>query len=109
MFAQTVLAAGPVIPTFQKPSDCLSNNGSFCTDYITSHWGSTFEPALLEHIGMSVVATGIGFAISFVLAILAHFVGILVKPITFLGSLLYTIPSIAAFEILLPITGTPNI
>ncbi|MBE7189082.1 ABC transporter permease [Jatrophihabitans endophyticus] len=99
------LAAGPVIPTFNKPSKCLQDNGSFCWDYIKSNWSGVFVPALEQHIGMSLVAIAFGFVIAFVFAVLAHFFGFLVKPVTFIGSLLYTIPSIAAFEILAPITN----
>ena len=64
-----------------------------------------FEPALIQHIELTVIALVIGFAISFVLAVLAHRARWLVAPVTFVGSLLYTIPSLAAFEILVPITG----
>lgn len=105
MLGTVPLAAGPVIPTFSKPSKCLQDNGSFCWGYIKDNWSGVFAPALVQHIGMTLVAVGIGFAISFALAVAAHFVGILVKPLTFLGSLLYTIPSIAAFEVLSPETG----
>jgi osmoprotectant transport system permease protein len=101
----SVLAAGPVIPVFNKPSKCLQDNGSFCWGYIKSNWSNVFEPALKQHIGMSLVAIGIGLAIASVLAIAAHFANVLIKPITFLGSLLYTIPSVAAFEILAPESG----
>jgi osmoprotectant transport system permease protein len=94
----------PVIPTFHQ-SSCVKNNETFCWDYFKSHWNSVFEPALVQHIGMTVVAIVIGFAISFLLAIAAHFSRAVVAPVTFLGSLLYTIPSLAAFEILVPITG----
>ncbi len=95
---------GPVIPVFHQ-SSCVKDNRTFCWDYFRSHWNSLFEPALVQHIGMTVVAIAIGFAISFVLAIAAHFARVIVAPVTFVGSLLYTIPSLAAFEILVPITG----
>ncbi|WP_375489492.1 ABC transporter permease [uncultured Jatrophihabitans sp.] len=99
-----VAGSGPVIPTFQQ-SSCIKNNRVFCWDYFSSHWDSVFKPALLQHIGMTVVAVVIGFVIAFTLAVLAHFANFLVAPVTFFGSLLYTIPSLAAFEVLVPITG----
>lgn len=95
---------GPNIPTFHQ-SSCVINNDTFCWNWFTGHWHTVFEPALIQHIGMTLVAIGIGFAIAFSLAIAAHFAHILIKPVTFVGSLLYTIPSLAAFEILVPITG----
>ncbi len=103
----TPLAAGPVIPTFGTTSSCVKNNDTFCWDWLKSNWSGSngLEVHLVEHIELTVIALVIGFAISFVLAILAHRMRWLTAPITFLGSLLYTIPSIAAFEILVPITG----
>lgn len=95
---------GPVIPTFQQ-TKCVLDNHLFCWDWFSGHWNSVFEPALIQHIGMTVVAVGIGFVIAFALAIAAHFAHILITPVTFLGSLLYTIPSLAAFEVLVPYTG----
>ena len=44
-------------------------------------------------------------SIAFTLAITAHRARWMVTPVTLLGSLLYTIPSLAAFEILVSITG----
>ena len=46
-----------------------------------------------------------GFVISFALALLAYRLRWLTPPVTFLTSLLYTIPSLAAFLVLVPITG----
>ena len=93
------------IPTFAKPSKCLQDNGSFCWGYIKSNWSGVFEPALMQHIEMTLFAVGVGFVLAFGLAIAAHFVHVLAKPVTFIGSLLFTIPSIAFFEILSPETG----
>lgn len=101
----TVLAAGPVIPTFGTTSKCVKTNGGFCWDWFSSHWGNTFQPALIQHIELSLIALVIGFVVSFTLAIIGYRRRWLVPPITFLTSLLYTIPSLAAFEILIPITG----
>ena len=98
-------ADGPVIPNFGSTSSCVKNDGTFCWDWFSSRWGSTFEPALVQHIVLTLIAVGIGFAISFVLAVLAHRLRWMVAPVTLLTSLLYTIPSLAAFEILVPITG----
>ena len=50
-------------------------------------------------------SVGLGFAIAFALALLAHRRRWLVGPITRVTGILYTIPSLAFFFLLLPITG----
>ena len=54
------------------------------------------------------MAVAIGFAISFSLALVAYRRRWLINPITQVTGILYTIPSIAAFFLLLPITGRGN-
>lgn len=98
-------SGGPVIPNFGKTSQCVLDNRTFCWGWFSHHWADTFEPALIQHIELTVIAVGIGFAISFALAVLAHRVGWVTTPVTLLSSLLYTIPSLALFEILVGYTG----
>jgi len=52
-----------------------------------------------------VVSVALGFVISFALAVLAHRRRWLVGPVTQITGILYTIPSLAAFFLLLPLTG----
>lgn len=59
----------------------------------------------VEHLQMTVVAIAIGLAISAALAVLAVRYRWTYGPITWIGSVLYTIPSIALFVILIPVTG----
>lgn len=98
-------SGGPVIPNFGTTSGCVVDNKAFCWGWFTGHWNSIFEPALVQHIELTAIAVGIGFVIAFTLAVLAHRARWLAAPVTLLGSLLYTIPSLAAFEILVSITG----
>ena len=58
-----------------------------------------------QHVLLTVVAVAIGFAIAFSLALMAYRRRWLVNPITQVTGVLYTIPSIAAFFLLLPVTG----
>lgn len=102
-------AAAPVIPNLGGTDSCVTQNGTFCWGWFKQHWGDTFEPALLDHIRLTVIAVAIGFAISFLLAIIAHRYRWVASPVTFLSSLLYTIPSLAAFEILVTITGINDV
>lgn len=98
-------AKGPVIPDFGGTSQCVKDNGVFCWDWFSHRWGSTFEPALIQHIELTLIAVGIGFVIAFALAVLAHLVHWTAAPISVLTAAMYTIPSLAAFEILVPYTG----
>ena len=60
---------------------------------------------LLEHLELTIIAVAIGFAISFPLAILAHRRRWTYAPVTWIAGILYTIPSLSLFVILIPITG----
>ena len=60
---------------------------------------------VLEHVELTLIAVVIGFAISFPLAVLAHRRRWTYAPITWLAGVLYTIPSLSLFVILVPITG----
>jgi len=102
---------GPAIPSFGKSSSCVRNNGTFCWDWFTENWSSKvdFKARLIEHIELTVIAVVIGFAIAFVLAVLAHRARWMIAPVTFVASLLYTIPSLAAFQILVTITGINDV
>jgi osmoprotectant transport system permease protein len=82
---------------------CVADNG-FCPDWIVDNFDRYVSP-FLEHVVLTVVAVAIGFAISFSLALLAYRRRWLIDPVTQVTGILYTIPSIAAFFLLLPITG----
>jgi osmoprotectant transport system permease protein len=61
--------------------------------------------ATLEHLFLTGVAVGLGFAVSLLLAVLALRWRRLYPPFIAAGGLLYTIPSLAAFALLAPFTG----
>jgi osmoprotectant transport system permease protein len=86
---------------------CIAENG-FCPDWIAQNYDRYITP-FVEHVILTVVTVGIGFAIAFALALLAHRRRWLVGPITAVTGALYTIPSIAAFLLLLPLTGRGNV
>jgi osmoprotectant transport system permease protein len=99
------VAGGPVIPSFGHGSKCLLHNGWFCTGWVHDHWGDTLQPALLQHIELTVIAVGIGFAIAFLLALVGFRWRLADPPLGALTDILYTLPSIALFELLIPVTG----
>ena len=82
---------------------CVADNG-FCPDWIADNL-DRYVDRLFEHLLLTVVAVSIGFAIAFSLALLAYRRRWLIAPVTQVTGILYTIPSIAAFFLLLPITG----
>jgi osmoprotectant transport system permease protein len=84
-------------------SSCVESNG-FCPDWIVHNFGR-YETPLLQHIKLTLLAVAIGFGISFALGLLAHRRRWLVGPITQVTGILYTIPSVAMFFLLLPVTG----
>lgn len=100
-----IVASGPVIPNFGGASSCEINNGWFCTDWVRQHWHDTLEPALVQHIELAAIAVGIGFAIAFTLALIGFRFRLLDPGIGLFADFLYTIPSLALFELLVPITG----
>ena len=84
---------GPVIPNFGHGTACLRNNHWFCTSWVRENWGDTLQPALLQHIYLTLLAVGIGFVISFVLASIALF--LLLVPVTGLTVTTLVIPLVA--------------
>jgi osmoprotectant transport system permease protein len=106
-FAANTVFAQTVIPNFGGggANSCVRRNGFFCWDWFTAHWGDTFEPAVVEHIKLTLIAIAIGFAISFVAALVAYRYVRFETPFSLLSGILYTIPSAALFQLLVPITG----
>lgn len=82
---------------------CESRNG-FCPDWIVHHVGDYVSPTV-RHLELTVTAVACGFVIAFALAIAAHRRHWLIAPITGVTGILYTVPSLAFFALLLPITG----
>jgi osmoprotectant transport system permease protein len=95
----------PVIPQFGKASECVLANRTFCWDWARDHWHDTLGPALVQHLELTAIAVVIGFALALALALLAHRVGSIEQPIGAAAALLYTIPSLALFQLLVPFTG----
>jgi osmoprotectant transport system permease protein len=101
-----IAAGGPVIPNFGGGSSaCARANPLFCFDWFSRNWGPVLWPALREHILLTVVAVAIGFVLSTALALLAYRRRWFERPIVAVTLILYTIPSIALFELLEPVSG----
>jgi osmoprotectant transport system permease protein len=101
-----VLAGGPVIPNYGTAKGCVADSNSFfCTTWIREHWHDTIAPAIVQHLWLTAIAVGLGFAIAFAAALIAHRFGWFAAPFGVFSAFLYTIPSIALFQLLVPVTG----
>lgn len=86
---------------------CEANNG-FCPDWIADNLDRYVDP-FLQHVFLTVTSVAIGFVIAFALALLAHRKRWLLPPLSASSQILYGIPSVALFLLLLPITGRGSV
>lgn len=89
----------------RSEADCIRDNGAFCLEWVLENFGDRYVTPTLEHLVLVVVSVGIGFAIAFTMALISHRHRWLVPPFIGATGVLYTIPSLAFFFLLLPITG----
>ena len=73
-------------------------------DWIAAHLDDVAEKTV-QHLQLLLIPMVVGFVIAFALAVLALRRPGTVGPVTAVTGLLYTIPSLAAFAVLIPITG----
>lgn len=103
-------AAGEVGGDFfkERTSDtlpCQAKPGEvFCFDWATENI-DRFRTPTVEHLELVVISVLIGFAVAFALALFAHRSTWLRAPLLAATGTLYTIPSLAFFFLLLPVTG----
>lgn len=103
-------AAGEVGGDFfkERTSDtlpCQANESNiFCFDWATENLDRYGTPTQ-QHLEIVVLSVVIGFVVAFALALLAHRRRRLQPPLLAATGVLYTIPSIAFFFLLLPVTG----
>ena len=103
-------AAGQVGGDFfkERTSDTLPCQAQpdhvFCFDWAKENIDRYGTPTV-QHLEIVVLSVVIGFAVAFALAVLAHRRRRLQPPLLAATGVLYTIPSIAFFFLLLPLTG----
>lgn len=103
-----VVAAGgaPVIPSFGSGSSCVtSTKALFCWSWVEKNWSGSLQPGLLQHIELTAIAVAIGLVISLAAAVVAYHHGWFERGFLAVFSVLYTIPTIAFFELIAPDTG----
>ncbi len=84
-------------------NSCIEKN-RLCPGWIVDHFDRYTQP-LVQHVVLTVTSVAIGFAIAFALALLTRRRRWAVGPILGFTGILYTLPSLAVFFLLLPITG----
>jgi osmoprotectant transport system permease protein len=88
-------------------ASCIADNG-FCPSWIVDNYDRYVDP-FVQHVFLTLASVAVGFAIAFALALLAHRHRWLIAPITQVTGIMYTLPSIAVFFLLLPLTGRGNL
>jgi osmoprotectant transport system permease protein len=101
LFAQD----GPVIPDFGRGDECIRENGKFCLNWFLDEFDDRFWPRVVEHIELTAIAIAVGFVIAFTAALIAYRYSRFELPFANVSALFYTIPSIAFFQIMVPVTG----
>lgn len=91
---------------FRDRSDggCIQDNRLFCPGWVADNFDRYVDPTV-QHVVLVSSAVVAGFLIAFLLAVLAHRHRWLSSPFLAATGVLYTIPSISFFFLLLPITG----
>lgn len=90
--------------TDRSADSCIADNRLYCPGWVVDNWQRYLDPTL-QHLGLVLSSVVAGFLIAFAMAVLAHRRRWLATPFLAGTGILYTIPSIAFFFLLLPITG----
>lgn len=91
-------------PGAPSPDNCLVRNEWICGEYITTRAGALGE-ALLQHLGIVLASVLLGLVLAFPLALLARRYRRLEGLVVGTTTAIYTIPSLALFSLLVPLTG----
>lgn len=84
--------------------NCLVTNDWICGEYLRSR-SQELTDATVQHIWITAVSVAIGVAVAFPLALLARRSRRFAGPVLGLTTVLYTVPSLAMFSLLLPLFG----
>ncbi len=85
-------------------ANCLVTNDWICGEYLRTR-GPELTDALLQHVGITVVSVLIALVVAVPLALLVRARPRFAGPVLGLTTLLYTVPSLAMFSLLLPLFG----
>ncbi len=91
-------------PGAPSAQSCLTRNDWICGEYLTSR-ASDLTAALGQHVGIVVTSVLLGLVLAFPLALLARRYRKLEGLVVGTTTAIYTIPSLALFSLLVPLTG----
>ncbi|MEU1599414.1 ABC transporter permease [Streptomyces sp. NPDC005708] len=86
------------------PDDCLARNEWICGEYLRTRRHILLD-AVLQHLQLTALSVSIGLLVAVPLAVLARRWGWAAGPVLAATTILYTIPSLALFSLLLPLYG----
>ncbi|MFC9595390.1 ABC transporter permease [Streptomyces sp. NPDC056944] len=86
------------------PDDCLARNEWMCGDYLSTR-REILADAVVQHLQLTGAALGLAVLLALPLAIAARRWRWAAGPVLGLTTLLYTIPALAMFSLLLPLYG----
>jgi osmoprotectant transport system permease protein len=84
--------------------NCLEANDWICGLYVTSR-GQELTDATLQHLWITGISVGLGLLVAFPLALAARRWRPVAGPVLGFTTVLYTIPSLAMYSLLLPVFG----
>ncbi|MFI0718711.1 ABC transporter permease [Streptomyces sp. NPDC021224] len=85
--------------------DCLVANDWVCGEYLREY-RSDLTAATLQHLWITAESVAIGLAVALPLALAAHrWRRVAAAPVLVVTTVLYTVPSLAMFSLLLPVFG----
>ena len=103
-FVLPLLAQVQIREAGSGATTCEGKNDAFCPGFVIDNINDYVSP-FLEHIVLVLASVLAGFVVAMVLAIVSHGRRWLIPVFIGTTGVLYTIPSIALFLLLLPITG----
>ncbi|MFF4186751.1 ABC transporter permease [Streptomyces sp. NPDC001691] len=86
------------------PDDCLARNDWICGAYLSSRRQILWD-AVLQHLHLTAVSVALGLLVAVPLAVAARRWRWAAGPVLGVTTILYTIPSLAMFSLLLPVYG----
>ncbi|MEU9605962.1 ABC transporter permease [Streptomyces sp. NPDC048057] len=86
------------------PDDCLARNEWICGAYLSTRREILLD-AVVQHLQLTFVSVGLALLIAVPLAVVARRWKLAAGPVLGVTTVLYTIPSLAMFSLLLPLYG----
>jgi osmoprotectant transport system permease protein len=86
------------------PDDCLARNEWICGAYLSTRREILWD-ATLQHLQLTFVSVALGLLLAVPLAVAARRLRWAAGPVLGVTTILYTIPSLAMFSLLLPVYG----